>query len=270
MTQQEVRQGIPALLPGIVGEHQRWHLIDPRHFDRGAAVEDNDGALVRTGHSADELVLRPREPHMRPVPALALKAAWHAGKDDGDIGLCRQFRSALGPLVRLGGVGKLYIEDAPPDVSGMHIVDADRDIATGLELVVHDLARIDPAAGRLGIALYFGDELLAEVEAAGTTGCQAEGIAAAFRNGERALPADREGVARDLGGQLKVPEAELGVKARCSRCPSELWVVEIGPPQTLALSLCGGEVIGPEGGQLDIVVTPLLVQHLHARAEGGS
>ena len=97
---QQGRERRTHLLPGEPVAEDRIDVVDPRHLDRGAAVEHDDGVVVRRRDGFDQRVTVGVEAEIRGVGELA---GTDVAEHDGDIGLGSRARMNIGQhLARFG------------------------------------------------------------------------------------------------------------------------------------------------------------------------
>ena len=70
--------------------HDRPDPIDPRHFDWGAIIKQNDGIGVDPSHTLNQLVLAVGHAQMTPVVTFAFKRIGQPGYDDCVLGVFSQ------------------------------------------------------------------------------------------------------------------------------------------------------------------------------------
>jgi hypothetical protein len=87
LAKQHPGNGIAVLHARIVGQQQGGDIIDPRHRDRRADIQDHDRVRVGGGHSMDQLVLHATEVHVGPVEPFRLVKIGIAGEDQRHISL---------------------------------------------------------------------------------------------------------------------------------------------------------------------------------------
>ncbi|CAH0226447.1 hypothetical protein SRABI128_02328 [Microbacterium sp. Bi128] len=83
----DVRERRAELLAAEVALDDRRDVRGPRQYDRRSGVDDHDGARVRGGDGADEVVLTSRQIQGHAVVPLGLDLGVGAHHDDGDVGV---------------------------------------------------------------------------------------------------------------------------------------------------------------------------------------
>ena len=105
VAEEHVGDGVAALLPRVPGHEHRRHVAEPRHRDRAAALEHDDGARVERRDVGDELILAAREVEADAVAGAdeALALVGGGEPDDDDRGVGRGDRRLVGGRQRRPG-----------------------------------------------------------------------------------------------------------------------------------------------------------------------
>ena len=92
---QHVGDRVPRLLTRIPKLDHRGDLVEPRHHDRRAGLENDDGLCIDGGDALDQFVLAARQVEVGTVFALGVPFSVESDEQQGDVGGLRERDRAL-------------------------------------------------------------------------------------------------------------------------------------------------------------------------------